>query len=406
MISITPTQLILETSLKRKKIKKILKRAWYFAKRRRAKYIARIRSFKSRKTASKLKKYLYSQWKSLDLAPPGIRNIYYLEPSRSKTVKNPKLYSATDRTYRKYSISAFLEKHPSTNEEMQICFNPFLDDGSSFLEVNTEKGKQLTINHRGYIFDITKNKSNEISAIRGVVSAKSDSEARSKFHGLLIPLLDKVSFEADVPINLSRMISFDIENNTTSVEYTLPYGKATFPERTWNPAKELHEVYALYRESLSATSIYYKFLCYYTLIDGMKKIINPSIYALARKYNLSISMESKFRPNKELAEAHNIEAGSKIFEYFDKTIQTEDRNAIAHFSLKVTGSVLNYSDYDTYAKYSRQIYPLNQCSRILIEEAEEALIVLKNGNSCFSSDWKKVIDSKIGADDTSKSKGA
>ncbi len=135
---------------------------------------------------------------------------------------------------------------------------------------------------------------------------------------------------------------------------------------------ELLPVYALYREAKNATSHFYRFLCYYKILEGIYSTLRAPLFETARKRGISILAEKEVIPeHRELRMFQPAVIGRPIKDYVDRDLQ-EVRNSVAHYILD-SGTFMSPSDPDAIAQVANVILPAELCCRVVIGNHEKYL---------------------------------
>jgi len=241
----------------------------------------------------------------------------------------------------------------------------FADTGNSFLLIppNVE-GVDFTAGKLQLTFE--KNSNNQISLITSKLKATSFNDACNKFLAEVYPFLDYLSYSADRPIVIDNILCKDLKNGLEWIRYITPYTGVVIESSTGEIYRELHPIFALYREAKNASSDYYKFLCYYKILEGIYKNLRASLNKGAKDAGKTINRKREQVPrHPELQKFHPQYIGQSIPELFNNKFRKEYRHAVAHFRLN-NGSCLNLSDHNTVARYSNIILLIELCCRVVI----------------------------------------
>ena len=85
-------------------------------------------------------------------------------------------------------------------------------------------------------------------------------------------------------------------NHITTVTYRTPYAANVLSEGLIGLFFSLFPVYGLYREALCAYSNFYRFLCFFKIMEGIIKSIRPQLFRLAREQGISMIKRKRFGP--------------------------------------------------------------------------------------------------------------
>ena len=123
-------------------------------------------------------------------------------------------------------------------------------------------------------------------------------EAKAKFHKVVTPFIDHLSYKANCPIHIPLISSEDVKNRCIMINYTSPYPIAKLNPHESHLDTKMIPIYALYREAKNSDSCYYKFLCYYKILrEGIYKHLRPDLYKLARERNIEIQKQKELVPD-------------------------------------------------------------------------------------------------------------
>ncbi len=310
------------------------------------------------------------------LAPPGVKGEFvfvYL----TKDDKKEDQEKFKDNSCRQFLVKAQLSKNNYIlKESLQASVNE--KKGDSFLVVpeNVEYSKAKT-EEGEFIF--LQNDFNELSGVEFHCIATSLHDAKSKFHKVVTPFIDHISYKANCPIHIPLISSEDVSNRCLMINYTSPYPKAEMNPHETNIDKNMFPIYALYREAKNTDSSYYKFLCYYKILEGIYNHLRPDMYKLAREKNIEIQNQKEVVPDHPELQKFNPEfIGKPIKTLFDNELRKQYRDAIAHFLLD-DGTILNVSSFKIVSQYSNIILIIELCCKTVIDIQENYYKQMKKG---------------------------
>lgn len=206
--------------------------------------------------------------------------------------------------------------------------------------------------------------------------AKSRSEARHKFHSIVLPLFDRLSYVADCPVVLATLRIEDPKNHCTCIEYISPYRRTIVNPHAALIYTELQPIYAMYREAKNSSSDFYKFLCYYKIIEGLLGKLRGTLFSSARKEKIDLGRPRELVPKSaRIPEIYQSYAGRSIKVFFDEVLTPTFRNAVAHF-VTDDGSILNMSSPEHIDSYAEIRYVAELCARVVIKSYESMLNIL------------------------------
>lgn len=286
-----------------------------------------------------------------------------------------RLYDTKDRQFR---LIGFLSS--DTIKKDDFSFNLDEDIGSSLVKVVPHL-KRIDLEANGINYSIFKNVNNELSKFEFHCINNSINGALASFNSATIPLIDHLSFISNVPIMVDKIIGQDIENNILFTSYDVPYAHFIFDEKKYNIGfvhEFMRPVYALYREAKNSHSKYYRFLCYYKILEGIYKIIRPETYKKAKSKGIKVKLQREVVPaNDHLNENHIKYIGKPIKEIFDSYFKNKFRHSIAHFTKK-DGSPFILSDFYTQIQVTSIITLIEICCRVVIDNQISLLNQIRN----------------------------
>jgi len=301
--------------------------------------------------------------------PPGIKGELYIVPSFPDIRRND-LTWLQDHSERDFVVRALLLKSPAATGDIKGNFKE--NDGGSYL-APPQNAETLRIETPGGSVEVLKNKSGELSFLRFTCRATSTSDARDRFQLAALPFLDKLSFIANCPLVVGSIRIEDRHSQCTALQYISPYRKTIVNPHGATIYPEMAPVYAMYREAQNSHSDFYKFLCYYKLLEGMFAHLRANTFKVARERNIRIDTIKDTVPDSEhISEPFKQYARTSVKSFFDSVMTPEFRNAIAHF-MTDDGSVLNMSSPAHIDRYSNILFISELCVRETINNQEHLL---------------------------------
>lgn len=139
------------------------------------------------------------------------------------------------------------------------------------------KGEQLTFigfaNDAGYLGKI----------VTAEFLAESAQDAEGKAYGALAPFLSAWAVHLDIPVHVETIQITELRTSINSLRVRNPYLEMTFPGGVSPVLSDEFCIYAsLYREGLNSNSGFYRFLCFYKVIESI----------LARQYQARLAKET------------------------------------------------------------------------------------------------------------------
>lgn len=267
-----------------------------------------------------------------------------------------------DKKEREFLVKAILSKDIKFTKNIDLE----IDKGSSFLIDNTGAVRIQIDNSFGSI-NCLKNEFNEIFAFESSIKSTDANTATQIFNKSLYPFVDFISFYSNTPIIISKISCLDLKNNVRIISYSVPYQDIIINPHFGTIYQELMPIFALYREAKNNHSHFYKFLCYYKILEGIFRSIRPArIHKIKKTGKEIFGYEENVPFHKDISDKHSELIGKKIQNVFNDFFTNEFRNVVAHFILK-DGRVLNVSEYKTNEEFNNAVLLLELCVRIVIE---------------------------------------
>lgn len=300
-----------------------------------------------------------------DLGYPGSSGDWslLLDTEDEKRKDEDRLY---DKVERQYEMIGYLNKGVILRDNFTIDLNE--ESGSSFIKVNPHL-KRLDFEANNVKFKILKNSENELSRIEFNCICTSINNAYALFNAVTIPLIDHISYIGNIPITIEKIVGHDKKNNILFSNYDVPYSHYLLDENNniGFVNEYMRPIYALYREAKNSYSKFYRFLCYYKILEGIYKIIRPETYKKAQKLDMKLVLDREIVPNdKFITGKHKRYIGKPIKEIFDGYFKNEFRHSIAHFTARDSTPFI-ISDFSTHIQVTSTITLIELCCRIVID---------------------------------------
>jgi hypothetical protein len=297
------------------------------------------------------------------LVAPGNEGCLHIVEIRTDDTR-PEEQRLVDRTQRIFNVRAVLSKAQSQLDGIRGGITP--GEGGCF----------ITAPHDIHIEDpqgsylISRNERGELAMVVRTVMATWYEEAFDIFFSGLTPFLDHLSFISNTPIAVDITEARDEDNHITTVTFRTPYETKVVSEGLMSLSSPLFPAYGLYREALCAHSNFYRFLCFFKIMEGIFKSIRPQLFRLAREQGISIAKEKDLVPeDPELQKFQPKYIGLPIHELFNGEFQSEYRHCVAHFALD-GGGVMNPSSQRERSRFAGIVYLAQLCARELIRNQE------------------------------------
>jgi len=278
-----------------------------------------------------------------------------------------------DLTLRRFKVSAILGKSNifSDKEFPTVA----IGNGGSFLVGPSDfEILELKLEEKIYVFH--KNSEGEYSFVEFECDAVHHKQANYLFHHTLTTYLDTLAYRGNCPIFIQAVRIEDVSNQLIIVPQMAPYRKHNVSLDDTTVYPELSPVYAMYREAKNSSSNYYRFLCYYKILEGLFGSVRPQLFKRARSVKAKINTDSKRIPaDPYLIPEQQKYVGMNIKSFFESVLTPEFRHGVAHFMLK-DGTTMNLSLPQQLEAYTHILYITELCLRALIDDCEKILAML------------------------------
>lgn len=306
------------------------------------------------------------------LGPPGIPGELFVVPDfkDGSTSDSERLSDGSRRNFR---LAALLGKQSSG--EGAITAVLLKEDGDSFVVAPDSAVVHKLYSPVGEIL-IYHNSRRELSLIEFSCLATSIADAKLIFLRAITPFLDRLSFSANIPIHVTRVVCNDTKHGIQSMGYVAPHPSMILRPHALTNAQELLPIYALYREAKNNASFFYKFLCYYKILEGIYGWLRPALFKMAKSKNLPIATRRELVPTlHDPSPEQAALQGKPIKLVFDTRFRQAFRDQVAHFLLN-DGRPLNVSDSQIASQYSRELVLIEPCVKVVVQTHEAYLEVL------------------------------
>jgi hypothetical protein len=311
------------------------------------------------------------------LGPPGIKgelNVLAIMQSERRADED----RLRDSSERHFKVLAQLGRAAPATGSIRGDFGP--NDGSSYVALPGNAVICRVMCAEG-AFDIKKNGVGEQSLVEFTCVATTPKQAREKFQNAVLPFLDYLAYLANCPISVAMVRVEDKKNDRIFIEYISPYRTTVINPHIANLFVELAPVYAMYREAKNSQSDFYKFLCYYKILEGLLGPMRAEVFARARTLSKELPRPKDRVPSEDnILPAYRQYAGKSIKVFFDDVLTPRFRNAVAHF-MTDDGATLNMSAPQHLDSYSEVIFVVELCVRSVIDSHENLLRGLGGASS-------------------------
>jgi hypothetical protein len=307
------------------------------------------------------------------LGPPGVRALIHVVPEFAgrRTPSDEEILS--DSSERKFVVCGSLSKAPEFMEGIRADFSE--RDGSSYLVIPSA-ASQLAIDVPQGRFHARKNEAGELSYIEYECSANHWGAARFKFIDAVYPALDHWSYKYGVPIYVKVIRAYDTKNHTTHIEFTGPYRNGILEDAHNMLFVEMRPIYSMYREAKNSESDFYKFLCYFKIMEGLLGKMRAKLIKRAKSRDRGLIFGEDLVPDDEhIPQEFRSYVGKSIKAFFDKALTGKFRHAVAHF-ITTDDRVLHVSAPADLHSYATVSYVCDLCVRTLVTNHERLLAQL------------------------------
>lgn len=307
------------------------------------------------------------------LGPPGVKGELHVLAIMANEQRRDE-DRLQDQTERQFKVFGQLSKNPPATENIKGDFGA--DDGSSYLAL-PDHAVMSRVRCAEGMFEIKKNNLGEKSLVEFECVATNPAEARKKFQTAVLPFLDYLSYLANCSVVVAMLRVEDPKNDRISMEYVSPYRKTTVNPHIANLFLELAPVYAMYREAKNSYSDFYKFLCYYKILEGLLGTFRANVFSRARSAHIDLGRPKETVPTSpEIPSTYQAHIGKPVKAFFDGVLTPQFRNAVAHF-ITDDGAILNMSSPEHIDSYGEVLYVLELCVRTVIKSHETLLSKLQ-----------------------------
>jgi hypothetical protein len=150
--------------------------------------------------------------------------------------------------------------------------------GSGFqVDLQSPNGRSV------YAAQFIPNSRGRLARVRITLPAGDFSIAGNEAFDAVMPMLSKIAFEADTPVEVTGVLLTEEATQTRRFGATLAGAVQLAPEVTAETTPELRSFLAAYREGLNSNSPMYQALSFYKVIEGMGKFHTNRVRAAAKR---------------------------------------------------------------------------------------------------------------------------
>jgi hypothetical protein len=270
-----------------------------------------------------------------------------------------------DRAPRLFHVCAVLAKahtqHTAIPSEITPSAGGCFIITQSDLQIQTPEGN----------YELFRNAQGELALATCSLTATWHDEAFELFLAGLTPALDHFSYLSNTPIIIDMMKCEDEANHIIVVSYRMPYRNVVLSEGLTDLSTPLFPVNGLYREAVNASSNFYRFLCFYKILEGIFAQIRPQLRRLAKAQGISIARRREVVPEDTYLRQYQPNyIGRDIHALYQGEFRVQYRNSVAHFVLN-DGHSLNPSAHRESTRFANVVHLAQVCARELIRSQEE-----------------------------------
>jgi len=260
-------------------------------------------------------------------------------------------------------------------------FDAILAKGDSLLEssglqveLETPDGSESNIAH------IVPNSQRRLARVSLTVTANNFVAAEKEAHDEVMPVLSRIAFEADTPLEVTAVMLTEQATQIRSFGATIVGAVQPAPEVAGLMTSELRPFLAAYREGLNSNSPLYQALSFYKVIEGVTTFSTNRARATSKSGGaIAPDPLSKGIPGtaSELPDLTDWARGvftpylGKTFAEIKESVSDTVRSAVVHLT---PGRDIRVADYLDDIRACREVTPiLRYMARILIGDEIAAL---------------------------------
>lgn len=279
-----------------------------------------------------------------------------------------------DTTPRGFRVTARFARNNDVQPNINFNFEESSGDslfsfpeGVTYMKVETFDGQ----------FVVCPNSDRRFSTVKFDCTAQTGEDARRLFHKIVGPALDHLAYVANTPLHVVQVSVLDEVHQISSTDILCPHPVVVLNQGIGKVLGPLAPVYAMYREAINATSPFYKFFCFYKILEGLLKSLRGRLYEDAKLKGITLpSLQAKVPSYADIAEDQKPYVGKSISRFFDEFLTDRFRNGMAHF-ISDEGAVLNVNEMEEMERYSSVVQTAELCCREVISHFEACIETLE-----------------------------
>lgn len=311
------------------------------------------------------------------LGPPGVVTHLHVVPVfKDQTSSDEK--RLRDTTPRIFRVTARLAK--SNDVQSNINFNFGQDSGDS-LFVFPENSACLQVKTIDGEFVFYPNSDRRFSTVQFDCSAQTTGDARRLFHNIVGPALDHLAYVSNTPLHVVQVSVVDQTHHIMATDILCPHPLVALNGGVGKVFGPLAPVYAMYREAINASSPFYKFFCFYKILEGLLKSLRGKLHEEARQKGITLPpLNAKVPSYLDISDDQKHYVGKSITRFFEEFLTNRFRNGMAHF-ISDEGAVLNVNEIEEMERYSSVVHISELCCREVISHFEVCLEAIKQSHA-------------------------
>ncbi len=276
----------------------------------------------------------------------------------------------TDGANRPIKVYAVLSKSPPIID--RIKGDTTADDGASYL-LAPSGAARLDFACSGGKFRVTNNHAGELSFVEFECITDCIAAARQAFQRTVLPVIDHLSYVNNCPIFIGSIRFDDVKNHRQTIDYVSPYRLNTISNLSEALNEKMRPVYSMYREAKNASSNFYRFLCYYKILEWLFGKMRSDVFKAAKNRSIHLTKPKQFVvDHPELPNHIRPYVGKPMKDFFDNVLTPQFRDAVAHF-VTDDGGILDMSEPEHLENYAGTILISEMCVRAAIADHEALL---------------------------------
>jgi hypothetical protein len=283
--------------------------------------------------------------------------------------------AVTDHSLRRFIVIGLLSKQPTIvghAGRVDADFAP--DDGTCYLKTCPGAAAQRFDTPLGS-FVAKPTKSGEMGLVEFECDATNSHEAKQKFVEVASLGLDHLSYIYNVPMVVTTIKVFDPKHQSTYIAFSAPYKSGVIKDHDATLYIEMKSIYAMYREAKNATSEFYRFLCFYKIMEALFGKARGRVVRQLKAKGVAINTANDLVPDDPYLPLHLKEhVGKTIKWFYDNVLANQFRNAVAHFATE--HGTLDVSSPAEIDKFASMAFVADLCVRHLIHVHEQLLLTL------------------------------